>query len=246
MGKKNKPSIADQLKSGLQTAKAGAAKAAKTGLGAVKGGSGIVAAGAVKAAGVVAANAVKAKDYVDEKSRAALDKAYSAKRPLAVRHVKALRKSNPTANPVELLEILEAKLKVAEEKTGSDSDAFTDEVALYVFSAVEVYGGKVADKAKQQMLVDTIVVIDSSVAKAIAQFGGAAVALVAGRLGAIGKAVGAVAKAGNKLSWVKPLIALAGIKNPGKKSATWLVTNATKKVLGPPPKSWPKTAPAKK
>jgi hypothetical protein len=246
MGKDEKPSFKDKLKAGLDKAGAQTAKAAKVGFGAVKDGSGKVAAGAANAAKVVADNAVKAKDFLDDKSRAALDKAYSAKKPLAVKNLQRIKKASPAASPTEVLATLEADLKVAEDKTGSDSDAFTDAVTLYVFSAVEVYGSKVADKNKRQLLIDTIVVIDSDVAKAIAQFGGAAIALVAGRAGAIGKAVGAVAKAGNKLTWLKPLIALAGIKNPGKKSTTWIVTHSTKSILGMPPKTWPKTAVAKK
>jgi hypothetical protein len=246
MGKKKKLSLKDRVKAGLDKAGVEASKAAKVGLGAVKDGSGKVAAGATKAAKIVATNAVKAKDYLDDKSRAALDKAYNSKKPLAVKNLQRIKKANPKATPSDVLNTLESNLKVAEEKTGSDSDAFTDAVTLYVFTAVEVYGTKVADKKKKQVLIDTIVVIDSEVAKAIAQFGGAALTLVAGRLGAIGKAVGAVAKASNKLSWLKPLIALAGIKNPAKKSTTWIVTHSTRSILGAPPKAWPKSELARK
>ena len=80
--------------------------------------------------------------------------------------------------------------------------------------------------------------IDSEVAKNVAAIGGAVLSLFAGKIGAVGKAVDAVAKTTQKLSWMKPLIDLAGIKNPGKKSATWIVTTVTKSVLGTPPTPW--------
>jgi hypothetical protein len=245
MGNEKKLGLADKIKAGIDRTKTEASKATKVGFDAIKDGSEVVAGSAAKAAGVIAANAVKAKDYVDDKARSALDKAYESKRPLAVKNIARIKKSNSSATPAELIDILESDLKTAEDKSGTDSDAFTSAVTLYVFSTVEVYGSKVLNSKKRQLLIDTIVVIDSEVAKVIAQFGGAAVGLLAGRIGALGKAVAAVGKVSNKMAWIKPLTNLAGIKNPGKKSTTWVVTNSTRKILGPAPKSWPKS-PAKK
>ena len=223
MGKEKKPSFADKLKAGITKAGDEATKIAKKGMEVAKDSAEVVA----------------------EKSRSALNEAYDSKRPTALKNLQRLRKAHPECSPQEIIALLEDDLKKAEVKSGSDSDAFTSALTLFVFTTLEIYGSKVADKHKRQLLVDSVVVVDSEVARLVAQLGGAAVQLFAGSAGAVGKAVSAISKAGDKLSKFKPLMTLAGIKNPGKKSATWIVTTSTLNVLGPVPKAWPKESAAK-
>lgn len=259
MGKKENPSFGDKLKLGLSKAKTNLENATKSGLTVAKQGLDVVAHESekvAKASGTaikhsaekVAEKAAEAKHFTDEQIRAGLDKAYARKRPVYVENLARLKKSNPKAKPSEILEILEKELHDAESKAGSDSTAYIEAAALYALTAVEVYGEQIRDPEDKQQLVDWVILLDSGATKGIVEFGGLAVTLVAGRIGAVGKAVAAVGKVTSKLSWLNPLIAMAGIKNPGKKSASWVVINATKKLLGESPESWkapkPKTTDA--
>ena len=236
MANKRKPDLKDTIAASLKTAGAAAAKGAKLGIGAAKDG-----------AVFAAKEAVKAKDAIDTKSRAALDKAYAAKRSHAVKNLARLKAANPTATPAEILDILETELKEIEKDAGADSEKFLSSTSMFVFTAVELYPARSGDAATKQRLIDAVVLLDSAVAKNVAKFGGLAVGILVARFTAAGRAAAVVGKLGSKIKWMTPLLAIAGIKNPGKKSAAWAVNAATRKILGAAPKTWPaeKAAPAK-
>jgi len=242
----------DKLKAGLESAKSEAAKATKKGLAVAKASAEVVAENAEKAAkssvkaikagaDVVAEKAGEAKEFADVKIRASLDKAYASKQDVAVANLKRVRKVNPDASPSETLLVLENELSKAEEKSGADSDAFASATALYVFTAVELYGTKYKDPASRQRLIDATVLIDSEAAKIVASLAGVGITLLLARLG--GKAAG---KALTKVAGAGALVSMLGIKNPGKKSAAWIAVTAVNKFLGPAPKTWPATSVAKK
>lgn len=195
---------------------------------------------AKRAAGKVADQAVKAKDSVDAKIRAGLDEAYAVKRKVAIENVARLRKANANCSPKDLIQLLEEELKAADEATDEKTEAFTSAASLYMLSVVEVHGAKGEPTTNSQRLIDVVVALDSKAAKVIAAAGGFAVALLAKRFGPVGKVVKGAAKFGGKVALVAPILNLAGIKNPGKKGAAWAVVAATEKILGEPPKSWPK------
>ncbi|MFM2384608.1 MAG: hypothetical protein RL166_482 [Actinomycetota bacterium] len=242
----------DKLKAGIASAKSEAAKVTKKGLEVAKAGAEVVADNAEKAAkssvkaikagaDAVAEKAVEAKEFADEKMRTGLDKAYASKKETAVANLKRVRKANPDATPSETLLILEKELSKAEEKSGADSDAFASATALYVFTAVELYGKKYKDPVSRQRLIDATVLVDSEAAKMVAALAGVGISLLLARLGgkAAGKALAKVAGAG-------ALVSMLGIKNPGKKGAAWIAVTSVNKFLGPVPKAWPAASTAKK
>lgn len=190
-------------------------------------------------AGSAAAGAGKAKEFLFEKSRAGLDKAYQTKKKLAVANVTKLRTQNATSKPQGIIDLLEAELKSEEMHSGTNTEAFASAVALYVFSVIEVHGENPANAAARQRLIDALVVVDSKTAKNIAKYGGIAVAIFSKRLRVIGGAVAALATLRSRAPWLKRGLVILGIKNPGKKVASFAVIAATNKTLGPAPKTWP-------
>jgi hypothetical protein len=244
MGKEKKLSFAEKLKAGIAKTTAEATKAAKVGFEAAKSGAEIVAEKAEKAAkasskaiktgaGVVAEKAGEVKAFADEKTRAGLDKAYEAKRQLALKNLERLRRENPDASPAETLLILEKELSAAEGKAGTDSEEFASATAMYVFTAVEIYGENFQDVEKRQRLIDTTILIDSGAAKTVASVAGIGVSIILARSGSK-----AIAKAAAKVAGASALVAMLGIENPGKKSAAWIAVTAVKKFLGPAPETW--------
>jgi len=260
MGSENKPSFGESLKAKLAETRYEAAKAASAGFEKIKDTTAAAAEGAAKVGaaaadgaakaghatleamkdvgGAVATGASTAKDYVDDKTREALDNAYAAKRHIAVDKLVALRKAHPGASPGAVLDILEKELTDSELKSGAESEGFSGAAALYALTAVEIHGELVANATNKQRLVDAVVVIDSETAKNIALVGGLALTLVAGRFSSVGKAAKLLAKVTLKVAWLKPIMSLAGIENPGQKSAAWVLVTASHKVLGPAPESW--------
>lgn len=204
-------------------------------------------AGAVKnGADSVAAGAGKAKDFVVEKSRASLDKAYAAKKPLAVEKLARLRAENKTASPADLVKLLETELSATEAKAGAESTVFTAAASLFVFTVIEIHGGSKVSPARQR-LIDAIIVADSKVTKNVAKYGGFALSLLTKRLRVIGTAVAAISSARSKFPWLKQVASILGVEEAAKKGAAWIVIAATRKSLGPAPAKWPaaKAAPKK-
>lgn len=225
MGNENKRGIKDKLKSGLTRAGDLADDAG---------------ANAKVAAGSIADQARKTKGSVDEKIRATLDAAYESKRQAAIENVARIKKANADLSPQEVLGQLRNDLKAADESSGEKTDSFTSAASLYILSVVEVHGAGKQLNGNSQKLVDVVIALDSSAAKTILALGGFAVTLLAKRFGPVGKALTAAAKLGGKAAVVASLVSLTGIKSPGKKGAAWAVIAATEKLLGEPPKSWPK------
>lgn len=253
MGKEKKQSFADKIKAGIAKTTTEATKVAKAGLEAAKSGAEIVADKAevatkssVKAlkagAEIVAVKAHDAKEFLDDKTREALDKAYEAKKPEATSYLKRIRKANPDASPAEILLVMQKDLAKAETKSGSETEEFASATTLYVFTAVEVYGKKFKDAPSRQRLIDTTVLIDSEAAKIIAGLVGVGFTILLARFG--GKATKNVIA---KVAGAGAFASMLNVKNPGKKGASWIAVNAVSTFLGPVPKSWPaEPAPKKK
>lgn len=227
MSKNEKGGLAGKFKAGFNKATSAAGATAKIGF--VKAKEGV---------GFAAGKAAQAKDAVDDKTRELLDKAYATQSAEAKSNVTTLRSEHPKSTPAEILDLVAADLKTVETRGNVEADGVIEAAAVYVFSAVEIYGDQVSDRAARQRLIDAIVIINSGTAKSVAMYGGAAVALLAVRFGAVGKIFSLATRGASKAAAFAPLIALAGIKNPGKKSVSWLVLTATSKILGPAPQSW--------
>lgn len=197
-------------------------------------------------AGSVTAGAGRAKDFVVEKSRASLDKAYAAKKPLAVEKLARLRAENKSANPPEVVKLLEAELTATEANAGAESAVFTAAASLFVFTVIEIHGKAPSTPARQR-LIDAIIVADSKVTKNVAKYGGFALSLLTKRLRIIGTAVAAISSARSKFPWLKQVASILGVEEAAKKGAAWIVIAATRKSLGPAPAKWPVAkAPKKK
>lgn len=197
-------------------------------------------------AGSVSAGAGRAKDFVVVKTRAGLDNAYAAKRPLAVEKLARLRAENKTASPAELVKMLETELSATEAKSGAESTVFTGAASLFVFTVIEIHGDRSPNPARQR-LIDAIIITDSKVTKNVAKYGGFALSLLTKRLRFIGTAVAAVASARSKFPWLKQVASILGVEEAAKKGAAWIVIAATRKSLGPVPGKWPVAkAPKKK
>jgi hypothetical protein len=256
MGNEKKRSLGDALKAQLDTARSQAGKAADIGLDRLKDGSAAAANAAVKAgkvgfgalkegSSVVEAGASTAKHNLDEKTRAALDKTIDSKKKLAAKNIERLRKANPDASPEEIIDALEKDLNAIEKSADGDTGEFVAAAATFIFSAFEVHGGQIATPEAAKKLIDAVAIADHEVTKNVIKYGGAAIAIAAAtsnRLGPLGKiattVAGLGATAGAKFALIGSITSLAGIKNPGKKSVTWVVSAATRKILGDPPASW--------
>ena len=245
MGKEKKLSFTEKLKANLAKAGDEAVKVAKQGLEVAKDGAESVADQASKAAqagakaakdgvNILAEKAGDAKDFLDEKTRSGLDQAFAKKQQVAQSNLARLRKAHPKANPSVILTELEAELVKAEKKSGVDSEEFASATALYMFTAVEIYGNQCESAEGRQKLIDATVMLDSSAAKYAAKAAGIGLGILLARLGAkegTGKLIAKAATAG-------ALVKMLGIQNPGKKGATWIAVSAVKKFLGDVPATW--------
>jgi hypothetical protein len=256
MGKEQKRTLGDAIKQKIENASVEAAKATDIGLDKLKDIS-VAAANTTAKAGkvglealkdgssAVAAGAVSAKNNLDAKTRASIDKAQEVSQKAARKNLERLRSAHPDATPAEILDYLEEDLKSAEKTSDGDTSEFVSAAAVFIFSGFEIQGEKVASPDAAQKLIDAIVIADHEVTKNLVKYGGGAIAIAAAAsksLGPIGKMatamVGFGATAGAKLALMNSIASLAGIKNPGKKSLTWVVSAATRKIMGEPPLTW--------
>jgi hypothetical protein len=233
MGNIEKKSLVDNAKAGLAQAKTGVAVVAKKGAKAVATGAGAVKAGAGNA-----------KNQIDAKTRASLDKAYAAKKPLAVANLKQLRKKYPSESPAQILERLNDALHRVEQESGSDAGILLDAISTYVLTSIEVYGTAVKGKPATKKLLDATLMLSSKVAKITAKYGPAAAELVIAIVRKKGKTPSVKPTVRKKSAVVGPLFRFAiakliGVENVGRKSATKIAEIAVKRALGTPPAKWP-------
>jgi hypothetical protein len=195
--------------------------------------------GAVVATGVTADIAKKAGKYLDAKSRAYLDAEFAKLRPAGMANVSRLRKEHPRATPAEVIDQLSTEFMQTEKGTSAKSEKFLAASTIYVVSLNEIYGDKVRDNTQRQILLYVLLAANSNVARVVAQVSAFALAFISKRFAVIATVVAWVKKNAGKLSWVATIAKLAQIENAGKKSASWIVVNASLKILGPAPASWP-------
>lgn len=225
--KKVKSNFGESFKSRVNGSKDNLDKAARSTVNVLK-----------KSAKSVAAGSGKVKTKLDANIRTALDNAFESKKQIGLDNLQRLRTANPTASPAVILTLLDSELdQIDDKKTGDE--AVVSATTLYVMTALAVYGDRVKDAASRQRLIDATTLLDSPTAKTVAALGGMAVTLLASRFGVIGKVVKGAAKAGAGMAVLAPILSVAGISNPGKKGAAFVIKAATKKALGTPPKTWP-------
>lgn len=209
-----------------------------------------VAAGATAdAAKIVATSttefAKKSAKFVDAKTREALAKELAKTRPAAIATLARLRKAGPSSKPAGIIGALDAEFTSAEEGASATSAEFTASAANYVLTLNEIYGYKVRDEGRRAALINIVLAANSGAARAVAQVGGWVLTIVSKRFAAAALVAGVVNfanKHANKLTWLGVVAKLAGIKNPARKSAAWIVITASRRVLGEPPTTWPATA----
>lgn len=191
--------------------------------------------------------AVKAKD----KTREGLDKAYQAKKPIAIENLIDLRRANPKATPAEIQTILDDELREAESQSGMGSSEFASVVSMYVFTSMELHNLEDGSPANRQKLTDLMVMLDSSAVRVARKVVG--IAATAVMLLPQGKAIKGVRVARKALTGAAAAaVTTKGVlKANGKDLAiSGTVISQTKKILGPAPKTWaselPPEKPAKK
>jgi hypothetical protein len=207
-----------------------------------------VAAGATANAAKVAVDATtefasKTGKFLDQKSRELLAKEFEKNRPLALATVVRLRKAHRGAKPAEIIEILSAEFMKSEKEVSAESEKFLAASTHYVITLSEIYGDKVRDNTQRQILLYLVLAANSKAAKVITQVGVVALTFASKRFAAIASVVAIgtefLKRSAGKMSWVSALATLAGISNVGRKSASWVVVNASLKILGPAPALWP-------
>jgi len=216
-----------------------------------------VAAGATTDAAKIAASAAAdfAKQtgaFLDASSRSFLDAEFAKYQSAGVATVARLRKAHSGAKPAEIVEILSAEFMKNEKEASAESEKFLTASTHYVITLNEIYGDKMRDNTQRQVFLYLVLAANSKAAKVIAQVGVVALTFASKRFAAIASVVAIgtefLKRSAGKMSWVSALAKLAGVSDVGRKSAGWVVVNASLKILGPAPTTWPaaKTAPAKK
>jgi hypothetical protein len=187
------------------------------------------------------------------KAKDGIQRAYLAKRPLAVAKVKALREDNPKITPGQAQEILDAELNGVEAAKGPLSVRYTSAAALYVMSSMELRQLDPKNKETAKVLFNLLLILDARAVKGLRYLLNAALWLVPQLKAAKGaKAGAAVAKSAQvaaKATKAKKVIKAAkavavpaakgGLKkliNSGKASS--YIIEQTARTLGPTPASW--------
>ena len=199
----------------------------------------------VKAALAGADLAKKAGRFLDTKSRELLAKEFEKNRPIAVASVARLRQANGSAAPSEIVKLLSDEFALAEKGVPGKSEKFLAAATNYVLSLNEIYGKKVRDENRRQLLLYVLLAANSNVAAVAAQVGAMAFAFLTKRFAAVAivtLVTDFIRKNSGKATWLVTMAKLAGIKTVGRTSASWVVVNASLKILGPAPASWPTAA----
>jgi hypothetical protein len=207
-----------------------------------------VAAGATTDAAKVAASAAadfakKTGAFLDASSRSFLDAEFAKYQSVGVATVARLRQANSGAKPAEIVELLSAEFMKNEKDVSAESEKFLAASTHFVITLNEIYGDKVRDNTQRQVLLYIVLAANSKAAKVIAQLGVVALTFASKRFAGISILVEKVkdlaTKSAGKVAWVGALATLAGVSYLGRKSASWVVVNASLKILGPAPESWP-------
>jgi|GEM_PF-3153507 hypothetical protein len=233
-------------------ATAGIAEGAKRTTAAARKGAKIAADVTVDAAKVTAQAttdfAKKTGKFLDAKSRSFLEAEFAKHRHIGVATVAGLRKANVGATPAEIVTILSDEFIQKEKGSSAESEKFVASATHFVISLNEIYGDKVRDPMQRQVLLYLVLAANSKAARVVAQVGVVALSFASKRFAAIASvvAIGSefLKRSAGKLSWVGALAKLAGIEDVARKGAGWVVANASHKILGPAPKTWPATKPA--
>ena len=202
-----------------------------------------LAKGAKNAAKWTKDTAGKAKD----KTRKGLDKAYEAKKPLAVEALIQLRRQNPKASPTKIQSLLDDQLREAEKQSGMSSSDFASAVSMYVFTSMEMHNLEDGSPANHQKLTDLMVMLDSSAVRVARKVVG--VAATAVMLLPQGKAIKGVKVAKKAIAGSAAAVAATkgALMASGKELAiSGTIISQTKKILGPAPKSWSTELPPEK
>jgi hypothetical protein len=248
MSEKKKPSTPNKTGLIARATSSVADRARTTATAARKGAK--IAAGATSDAAKVAAQATadfakKTGKFLDTKSRELLAKEFEKNRPIAVASVARLRQVNGSATPSEIVKLLSDEFALAEKGVPGKSEKFLAAATNYVLALNEIYGKNVRDENRRQLLLYVLLAANSNVAAVVAQVGAMAFAFLTKRFAAVAivtVVADFIRKNSGKATWLVTLSKLAGMKNVGRTSASWVVVNASLKILGPAPASWPAAA----
>ena len=190
---------------------------------------------------------------LNSKAKDGIQKAYLAKRPLAVAKVNSLKEEFPKITPSEAQDILDAELNSVEAAKGPLSVRFTSAASLYVIASIELRKLDPKSKDTAKALFNLLIILDGRAVRGMRHLLKVALWLlpiakemkVAKAAPVVAKGAQVAVKANKAKKVLKTAKAVAlpvakdrldGLLNSGKASA--YIIEQTAKALGPVPASW--------
>ena len=187
---------------------------------------------------------------LNSKAQDGIQRAYQAKRPLAVAKVNALRGENPKITPRGAQEILDAELSSVEASKGPLSVKYTSAASLYLMSSMEIRQLDPKSKDTTKTLFNLLIILDGRAVRGLRNVLRIGIWLVphfkafkATKVAARGAQVAVKANKARKVIKAAKVVAVPLAKNGlqnalngGKASA--FVIEQTANALGPAPDSW--------
>lgn len=224
----------------------------------------VLAKGAAKSSAegavAVADAAKRTKNWLGDRTDAAINNAYAIHKPIAEANLARLRKSLPALLPLQVRDVLAEEYFEFIGDDSKDGSANLAATKLYVLSVIELHGTHISSEKRRQALLAEVLLATSGLAQFAVKNGAViaeiVLAFVASKSGGATKVPSkAVAKSGVLARGAKaiaktvgPAAADAAIKHAKSRSfmAQAVVGNTTR-MLGPAPTAWPATkAPAAK
>jgi hypothetical protein len=192
---------------------------------------------------------------LNSKAQDGIQRAYQAKRPLAVARVNALREENPDITPRDAQDILDAELNSVEASKGPLSVKYTSAASLYLISSMELRQLDPKSKDTAKTLFNLLIILDGRAVKGLRHVLRIGIwlvphfkALKATKVAAKGAQVAVKVNKARKVIKAAKFVApvakygMQNVLNSGK--ASTYIIEQTAKTLGPAPTSW-KAQPAK-
>lgn len=190
---------------------------------------------------------------LSKKTRDGIQRAYEAKRPLAVSKLAEIRQGQPGITPQEAQDLLDVELNSVESTKGGFSIAYTSAASLYVITSMEIRQLDKTSKDANQKIVSLLVLLDSAAVRGIRRIVNVAIYVLPFLKGVkvlqgAGVAV-KLAQVSKRAAPAKKILSLAkaaalpkaaemvkDFKNKGIISS-YIIDQSTK-ILGPTPTSW--------
>jgi hypothetical protein len=183
---------------------------------------------------------------LNSKAQDGIQRAYQAKRPLAVARINSLREENPAITPRDAQDIFDAELNSVETAKGPLSVTYTSAASLYLISSIELRQLDPKSKDTAKTLFNLLIILDGKAVKGLRHVLRIGIwlvphfkALKATKAAAKGAQVAVKVNKARKVIKAAKVVAVPLAKNAlnsGKASA--YIIEQTTKTLGLAPVSW--------